>query len=202
MATLTLRNIPNQPLGTGYRDLDNVREKFRRKVKKIEATYGIHSSVCVLEETFKQKGRWHPHYHWAWFVPPSMTSVEQKKFEAEVLKAWLESAALAAMTPISVKAQSFVTYHGEQNIKNMAYYMTKHAMYPENTPHHKTLGGSRGLAPFEILELARSTGDMLWIQAYNEFEYTNKGRHRVTFFGKGGAINRKPAPSQLEPKHG
>lgn len=184
MATLTLRRAPNQPLGVGYRNLDKVRAKFRRKMKSIEAKHGISSSMFTLEETFSTATRWHPHLHWVWFVPSTMNEVEYRAFESAVIDAWKQSAALAGITGVSLRAQRLRRFRSAEDMKKLASYVTKHGFFPSDPPRANSGGGLRGLSPFEVLELARTTGDFFWISAYNEFERANKGKHRVQFYVK------------------
>jgi hypothetical protein len=176
--TLTLAQPPNAPLGISYKHYEEVRSRFRRKIRAIEKLYGIEHSVIALEETFATGTRWHVHLHAIWFIPHQYSEKEFNTFTDAALKAWREAAALAGYIT-SHNAQEFRELISGEQMRKAATYLTKHGFYPSEPPTPTFRGSYAGISAFEVLEAAKASGDTLLIGAYNEFESLNLGRHRI-----------------------
>jgi hypothetical protein len=60
-------------------------------------------------------------------------------------------------------------------------YQTKHGQFPLEKPVLDVNGRFSGLKPFEVLQLAL-TGELYWMQVWNEFERATHRIRRVRFY--------------------
>ena len=178
-AVFTIAQIPNQHLGTRYKNLSKVVASFRRKVKRLELQHGINRSTRTIEETYSQGTGWHPHVNWLWYVNAELPPELLQKFAREATALWVGSAKACGFTRTSTKAQSAKTIYDADAARRTAEYCVKHSYYPLTKPTQAADGKYRGLNAWDVLELARRTGDFAWISLYNEFEMAIKRKRRV-----------------------
>jgi hypothetical protein len=178
-AVFTVAHIPQQHLGTRFKNLLTVVSSFRRKVKRLELQYGINRSTRAVEETFSQGTGWHPHVNWLWYVNAELPPTLLRKFTKEATALWVESAKACGFARTSTKAQSAKTICDAEGARRTAQYSVKHSYYPTAKPTPDTDGKYRGLNAWDVLELARRTGEFSWIILYNEFEMAIKRKRRV-----------------------
>jgi len=181
MGTLTVHSPYGSPLKSGYGRLKAVKARYLRIIKGVEKLAGATHSVYAIEETFTVGRRWHPHIHALWFIPGPTDEAALAVFQQDAIKSWLRAAADVGVGPVSVSAQHMSVKRSFQEMKDAAFYVTDHGMFPEAPPTPSSSGTYPALKPFEILELARTTCEPFWMKAYNEFELANKGQHRITF---------------------
>ena len=178
-AVFTIAQIPKQHLGTRYKNLSKVVSSFRRKVMRLEAQHGIIRSTRAVEETYSQGTGWHPHLNWLWYVNAELPSQLLQKFQREAIQLWVQSAKACGITRTSIKAQSSKTIYDADGARRTAEYSVKHSYYPLVKRIPDADAKYRGLNAWDVLELARRTGDLSWISAYNEFEMAIKRKRRV-----------------------
>jgi hypothetical protein len=178
-AVFTIAQIPRQHLGTRITNLSKVITSFRRKIKRLEVQYGIIRSTRTVEETYSQSSGWHPHVNWLWYVNTELPPKLLQKFQREAIQLWVESAKACGFDRTSLKAQSAKTVHDSEGARRTAQYSVKHSYYPLTKPTPDSDGKYRGLNAWDVLELARRTGDLSWIIIYNEFEMAIKRKRRV-----------------------
>ena len=178
-AVFTIAQIPKQHLGSRHKNLTKVTAVFRRKIKRLELQYGIYSSTRTTEETYSQGPGWHPHVNWLWYIKSELPPKLLDKFAREAKSLWVESAKSARFIRTTARAQSTKTIYETDGARRTAEYSVKHSFYPLAKPIPDSDGKYRGLDPWEVLELARRTGDVEWIILYNEFEMAIKRKRRV-----------------------
>lgn len=178
-SVFTIAKVPNQHLGTRYKNLMSVIAVFRKKIQRLETQYGILRSTRTLEETYSQDTGWHPHVNWLWYLSAELPPKSLQKFQLEALQLWVESAKSCGFVRTSMKAQTSIRIYDSDGARRTAQYSVKHSYYPLTTPTPDSDGKYRGLNAWEVLELARRTGALSWIIVYNEFEMAVKRKRRV-----------------------
>lgn len=177
----TLPKRHQTDLAYSYKVLKEQVARFRRKVKSIEVRYGITDSVRTFEETYSNVTHWHPHVNYVWFVREALDEETKVAFMAEILDAWLSSALDGGIRGVKEVAQKLSTFHSTDSIKYLANYVTKHSFFDEGVPSPASDGNYYRLKPWQILQLAR-TGEVDWINVWNDFELAMKGQRRVVYY--------------------
>jgi hypothetical protein len=108
-------------------------------------------------------------------LPPTLL----RKFTKEATALWVESAKACGFARTSTKAQSAKTICDAEGARRTAQYSVKHSYYPTAKPTPDTDGKYRGLNAWDVLELARRTGEISWIILFYEFEMAIKRKRRV-----------------------
>lgn len=179
--TFTIRCTNPENLRQSYKELLKVGTKFRRMFAKIEKRYGITHSVRILEETYSETSFWHPHFNFIFHIPNTMRKPDQDSFLNEVLDAWVHAASLTGLNKTSKSMQTLEYETDLTQALRRNGYQTKHGQFPLEKPVLDVNGRYSGLKPFEVLQLAL-TGDVYWIEVWNEFEHSTHRIRRVRFY--------------------
>jgi hypothetical protein len=179
--TFTISPTNPENLKESYRELLDAGTKFRRMFAKIEKRYGITHSVRILEETYSEENHWHPHFNFIFHIPYKMRKPDQDSFLNEVLDAWVHAASITGLTKTSKSMQTLEYETDLTQALRRNGYQTKHGQFPLEKPVLDVNGRFSGLKPFEVLQLAL-TGELYWMQVWNEFERATHRIRRVRFY--------------------
>jgi hypothetical protein len=183
MGVLTIPKRNAHDLKYCYKQLLSLVPKFRRKVKSLEAKYGISGSLRTLEETYSEDTYWHPHVNYIWFFDSLLTVYEEKAFVDEMKSIWIDVASNSGIRGVQPGAQRFKPWIGQKAAKKLAEYSTKLSYFTDHLPKPKGDGKFRQLQPWQILSLAR-TGDPQWIKIWNDYELAMVKKHRVVYYNQ------------------
>lgn len=121
---------------------------------------------------------WHPHSHEAWFTTrTNITSAEVEEFQHTLSLLWIEACQKVGLAAPDME-------HGVvASMEASASYSAKWGLGPELTRSDLKAGNSKGLTPWQLLQIAHDKGRE-WKQAaalFREYALAYRGRRQLTY---------------------
>ena len=121
---------------------------------------------------------WFPHFHMIWLSETPLSQLNIDNFGAELATLWAKYAAKAgAANTLAANQSIYAVEQGSEQAK--ANYLCKHGYFDLNKDLDFYPTGDFAFEPFEVLEIALITGQLEFVEKWEEFEKATSGMNRV-----------------------
>jgi hypothetical protein len=149
-----------------------------KSVRAFRKSHGYWGFVRTCEVTYGQNAGWHPHVHWLDFWEEPLTTVDRSHYVRVVLNAWRASVIRQGFgSPSDARGVRILPVREAKYAEDVGRYMTAAKAGHELTNLTTKEARRSGMAPFEILALARSSEE--WCRVWWEYEGATRGRRML-----------------------